>query len=244
MYSLEKLIKKLVLLKKHKKFSRMRDLYEKNTSEHHTILLRIDVEKNLSHHEKLAKTLNDNDIHATFYFHTRYNTYNVDTLKKIEELGHEIGFHHECLDRCQGDFDKAKDLFTKEVLKFREDGFDLKTICSHGELGLKKIGYKTNHDLFKQYPSLINELSLYGEVYTDIMGKWRQNYISDTFSEINKFCNKIDNIIHNKQYTQILIHPHRWHVNPLRSFFEASLDIRQAIVNKLFGVRRYKTIWD
>ncbi len=242
MYSLNKLIERLVWLKEKKKFVLMKELYESNPHLQHAILLRIDVERNLYHHERVAELLFERNIPATFYFHTRYNTYKPDVLKRIEALGHEVGFHHECLDRSRGNFEKARDLFAREVSKFREDGFNLKTVCSYGELGLKKVGYKTNHDLFKKFPELLNNLNLYGEVYTSIFNKWKPINISDTLRGNSQFFSKIQNTWDTPQLTHILVHPHWWHFNPLRSLFEVTKDIFQASSNKFIKRRSYKTV--
>ena len=243
-YSLGILLENLKSLRKNKVFICAREVISNKELPPHAIMLRFDVERNLPHHKFIAYELNQLNIPATFYFHTRKNTYDVDILKGIQDLGHEIGFHHEALDRCKGNFEQAKELFTQEVLRFQQDGFDIQTVCSHGELGLKKNGYKTNHDLFKKYPTLLKELDLKGEVYLDILGKIEQNYISDTFKASSRFYKKLHNITQDPKLTQILVHPHRWQYNLLKTLIEVNIGLSQAILNRISGHRKYITVMD
>jgi len=122
-----------------------------------TAIVRCDVERNPEHAAQVANMLRDMQIRASFYFHTRKECYDTSVLNEIRDAGHEIGYHHECLDRCAGDFESARQLFLREVQRFGQDGFALRTVCSHGESGLPKHGYKKNWELFERYPELLQQ---------------------------------------------------------------------------------------
>lgn len=47
-------------------------------------------------------------------------------------MTHEIGYHHECLAKAKGDFEKAISIFKTELKMFREFGYLIYTVCFHG----------------------------------------------------------------------------------------------------------------
>ncbi|MDD3323369.1 MAG: NAD-dependent epimerase/dehydratase family protein [Paludibacter sp.] len=73
---------------------------------------------------------------------------NVRILKQIKELGHEVTYHHDVLDSCSGNFESAIQEFEKMLNKFRQNGFDVKTVCQHGNPIKNRIGYTSNRDLY------------------------------------------------------------------------------------------------
>lgn len=203
------------------------------------ILLRFDVERDLKHHADIAKLLYQLNVVGTFYFHTRKECYNAEILKKIEGFGHEIGYHYECLDRCQGDFSKARDLFLNEVALFRRDGFKLSTVCAHGEPGIRKNLYISNGDLLKRFPNLLSDAGLVGEV-----GIWRRScphlYASDRFSRYSSFWSTLNEGRHNPEIPlMVLVHLHRWRLRVSDRIFEAGQDILQHVSNRIYHKRKY-----
>ena len=121
-----------------RQFACVRDVVDSDQVPESTAILRFDVERLLAHNLRFAQKLAHIGATATFYFHTRKACYDPEVLRQFADLGHEVGYHHECLDRCRGDFTKARDLFLAEVDIFRRDGIDLQTVCSHGEAGLPR----------------------------------------------------------------------------------------------------------
>lgn len=204
--------------------------------------LRCDVERDLEHQLQFARTISAIGIAATFYFHTRETCYERNTMREIEGLGHEIGFHHECLDRCNGDFFGARELFLREVDFFRRDGFQITTVCSHGENGIQKIGYKANCDLFKKYPNLLKEAGIQAEVF-----HWAQNkglnVIQDTLSGYSSMESFLHQNTPKAEIPHMIgIHPHRWRKSKIKSAIEITHDISIYLKNKIYGKRKYKTV--
>ena len=166
-YSLPRLMHELKKLAESKNFMLMREFLALESLSHppaDTVLLRCDVERRPKHHLKLARTLAEFGIVTSMYFLTRSQSYNADIMKTIQDMGHEVGYHYECLDRTGGDFPKARELFLREVAQFRKDGIDIKSVCRHGESGLPIRGYSDGSDLFVQYPTLLSEAGLLGNV--------------------------------------------------------------------------------
>jgi hypothetical protein len=222
-----------------RKFVLMRRVLSNSEQDSKYAVLRFDVERDIEHHLKVATELSQRGVFASMYFHTRRATYHPDFMKRIADLGHEVGYHHECLDRCGGDRAQARELFLREVEMFRRDGLDLRTATAHGESGLRKIGYRLNSDLFDTYPTLLEEAGLLGEVYQWLKSRspW---YASDTFVHYSRFWEILnENQTDLTRPMMILAHPHRWHDNTLNSWWEIGQDVWQAVRNRVRGRRSY-----
>lgn len=180
-------------------------------------------------------------IRATMYAQTRRASFEPALLNAIQDLGHEVGFHHECMDRTGGDPARARELFLREVELFRRHGIDLKTVCSHGEGGLRRSGYRSNRELFLAWPDLLDEAGIKEEVYF-----WRKRhdhgYASDTFSSYRRFWNTLDDARLTDRPMMILVHLHRWHRSPLGSALEVMRDLRQHAANRILGRRAYDVV--
>lgn len=104
--------------------------YLSNVSMLPCIVLRHDVDRCVKNALAMAKLEHKYGIQSTYYF--RYpKTFNTKVMKQIYDLGHEIGYHYEVLDKAGGDCKKAINLFKKELGIFRES-FPVKTVCMHG----------------------------------------------------------------------------------------------------------------
>jgi len=100
-----------------------------NLTEHeNVVILRHDVDKRPQNALTMAELEDSHGIKSTYYFRTTKEVYREDIIKKISNLGHEIGFHYETLVKSNGDFDKAIELFAEELKKFKEI-VSIETIC-------------------------------------------------------------------------------------------------------------------
>lgn len=68
---------------------------------------------------------------ATYYFRSMHFTSHADTIRAIAALGHEIGYHYECLTTCNGDMAAAYEDFCKNLEELRKNA-DVKAACAHG----------------------------------------------------------------------------------------------------------------
>lgn len=140
-YQLERLLTVLSDLQRIRTVVTMKDLCEKGANHSSPLMVvRCDVERDLPHALTVARQIRETGICCSMYFHTRQGCYDVTTFAAVRDLGHEVGYHHECLDRCHGNFEAARQLFLREVDRFRRDGFPLATVCGHGEGGACKAG--------------------------------------------------------------------------------------------------------
>jgi len=223
-----------------RRFLRVRDVIDQPEPPAGAVLLRFDVERALPHHLDVARQLHAAGICGTFYFHTRRGCYDPIVLKAIGDLGHEVGYHHECLDRCGGDFDRARELFLKEVQLFRGDGLELMTVCGHGEAGLPKVNYRSSWDIFERFPTLIGDAGLRGEVYL-WLHRCEPLYASDTFRSYRRFWDTLDQACATPDRPiMVLVHLHRWRRNPVTMSLEVGRDLLRQIRNRVCRKRGYK----
>lgn len=200
-------------------------------------IFRVDIERRLNKCLRLAKHLHSLGINGTFYAHTRSATYRPKVLRAMQEMGHEIAYHFECLDRVKGDFVQARDLFLREAEMFRQDGFPIRTATGHGEVGLQFVGYSLSSDLLDRYPTLMSEAGLLGGPH-DWIREAHAVSATDKFSDLRNFWGKLktDRPLH------ILTHWHRWSAIPVDSGVEVGRDLWQYAKNRAYGSRRYDVV--
>jgi len=125
-------------------------------------------------------------IHGTYYFRVVPQSYDVEIIKKIAALGHEIGHHYEDVDlvlqrqkiKVKSEKDKeelidyAYKSFCRNLEMFRQN-FDVKTICMHGS----PLSPYDNKLIWSKYD--YKELGIIGEPYFDL--DWNEfGYLTDT----------------------------------------------------------------
>lgn len=159
------------------------------------IILRHDVDRLPQNALKLAQIENSLGIQGSFYFRVVPESYDLEIMHKIAELGHEIGYHYEDVDLAvkrkkeKGkrikDFkhdeiiDLAYESFCLNLEMFRKN-FDVKTICMHGSPRSKydnKMIWSHRDAFGRKYN--YRDLGIIGEPYLDI--DWNKfGYLTDT----------------------------------------------------------------
>lgn len=100
-------------------------------------------------------------IKGVYYFRAVPESWDVWVIKKITSLGHEIGYHYECLTTCDGDLKKGILDFEKNLVALRELAA-VTTICMHGS----PMSPYDSKDLWKKYD--YKKYGIIGEPYFDI----------------------------------------------------------------------------
>ena len=67
----------------------------------YNIILRHDVDKLPQNSLRFARIQHDLGIKASYYFRAVPESWNVDIIKEISALGHEVGYHYEDIDFAQ-----------------------------------------------------------------------------------------------------------------------------------------------
>lgn len=198
-----------------------------NVSKGRLVILRHDVDRLPKNALSMAKLEHDLGLKATYYFRAKKSSFNPEIIKKIASLGHEIGYHYECLDESRGDHRQAIKIFQDHLIKLRRLA-PIKTICMHGN-PLSKFD---NRDLWQKYN--YKDYAILGEAYLSL----RDNvaYFSDTGRTWDNRYKIKDHLLHSmikkenikiktsddlirlvgsKKIDQICIlsHPERWNNN-------------------------------
>ncbi len=159
------------------------------------------------------------------------NEKNIPVLKEIQELGHELSYHHDVMDANAGDIQKALETFRQNKDNFEKNGFIIKTVCQHGNPIANRVGYTSNRDFFrsKEVCKLFPEIA---EIMVNFKEKTGVNhtYISDAgygfkiifdpeTNDIVKSDDKniklknldsVADVIKRNGATIVSTHPHRW----------------------------------
>lgn len=97
------------------------------------ICLRHDVDLKPGNSLKTAVIENELGWKATYYFRAVPESWDEDIIRQISALGHEIGYHYECLTTCNGDVDAAWGDFRSNLANLEAVvGKPVTKICMHG----------------------------------------------------------------------------------------------------------------
>lgn len=148
-----------------------------NSHQGKSAILRNDIDARIINSLTFAKILRNHNLKATFYFRVLPGLYSEKIIKKIADLGHEIGYHYEDIElayrlnkrkirsvRSNPDeqlADIAIDLFAKHLDQFRKI-VPIKTICMHGSPTFRF----DNRKLWEKYN--YRDFGILGEPYFDL----------------------------------------------------------------------------
>ena len=197
----------------------------------HFLVLKHDIENSVPRAYRLAEIEHKFGHRGSYYAHANLldDPKNVELLKKMKEMGHEISYHYDVMDSSHGDMELAKQEFEKNRKRFEELGFHITTVCQHGNPVIERIGYTSNRDFFRNksvqelYPSIadimVNYKEMYHVDYTYYSDAGRRfNLIYDPIN--NDLINSDDKNIPYETLSELLsaldsraiisTHPHRW----------------------------------
>ncbi|MDY0387133.1 MAG: hypothetical protein RBT65_08410 [Methanolobus sp.] len=198
------------------------------------IIMRHDVDRAINRSFAMAKLEYDYGIKSTYYFRYRNDTFKPDIIRKILDMGHEVGYHYEVIDKAKHDFEKAIEIFKKELDEFRLIT-NINTICMHGNplspfsnleiwdkysfenfgilgepyisIDYNKVIYFTDTGRTWSDPKILNKYFIDNKDFIDrsgINGKYKPRSIFKT--------DDIIQLIESEMFPQIclLTHPNRW----------------------------------
>jgi hypothetical protein len=139
------------LLDSNYKIYRVMDYLSEKPTEGKCVVLRHDVDFKPIYALRLAELEKEMGLRSTYYFRYVDEVFEPEIMKKIEQMGHEVGYHYETLNKCDGNIDEAYQLFLKELAILKKN-FKIKTISPHGTpldrhyssytfSGLAKLGF-------------------------------------------------------------------------------------------------------
>jgi hypothetical protein len=236
-------------------FAPIRSLAKEGPKINH-LYLKHDVECNVDNALLMAKIEKKYNIFSTYYFHDHLIFNNLNKINDIANLGHEIGYHHDCMDSNEGNFNLALSNFKSSVKKMRSLGLDISTCCPHGNPTKLRINWVSNKDLFRLYKSnYIDDVWDLSESLTLENYEFKISYISDygyDFVLINnfsnsdkissnenlKFCNYNNtfNYISSCSNPIILsLHPHRYKNNNINAFISKAIFLIAKFLYKILN---------
>lgn len=137
-----------------------------------SIILRHDVDLLPTNSLTFAKIQAAQNIKGVYYFRAVPESWDENVIKEIASLGHEIGYHYECLTTSKGDFEKGIKDFETNLTALRKLAH-VTTICMHGS----PLSRYDSKDLWGKYD--YKDFGILGEPYFDVDFK-KVFYITDT----------------------------------------------------------------
>jgi len=126
-----------------------------------SILLRHDVDLLPLNSLRFAEIQHKMDIKGSYYFRAVPESWNENIIRKISNLGHEIGYHYECLTTTDGKLQAGILDFEKNLEALRNLA-PVNTICMHGSPKSKW----DSKELWKTYK--YSDYGIIGEPYFDV----------------------------------------------------------------------------
>ncbi|MBR1765610.1 MAG: hypothetical protein IJ745_01045 [Bacteroidales bacterium] len=93
--------------------------------------IRHDVDARPAFSLRMAQIEEEMGVHSTYYFRSKHFVSYADTIRAISALGHEVGYHYECLTTCRGDIQAAYDDFCRNLDTLRNIA-PVTSACAHG----------------------------------------------------------------------------------------------------------------
>ena len=171
------------------------------------ILMRHDIDLSLKSALKIAEIENSLKIKSTYFIRTKgifdvFSGKNSAIVRKISELGHEIGIHYD------SDITVKKD-FVKEMMEIKRDIEKIikKRIFGTSLHKVKKSGIKNEINKLNFAEEYLNDLELEYDAYSDIFIR-KMKYISDSARTWREGC--MCGHIKKEDKFCILTHPIWW----------------------------------
>ncbi|MDY6791274.1 MAG: hypothetical protein SWH54_08405 [Thermodesulfobacteriota bacterium] len=231
----------------------IKEYFVKKDNEESFIILRHDVDRCPENALKMAELESALGMYATYYFRFKKKAFVPHIIKQIKDLGHEIGYHYEVMDKARGNIFQAEQIFNSELTSLRKLA-EVNTVCMHGN----PLTKWDNRSFWKHFS--YSKFSLLGEAYlsitdpdlyysTDTGRGWnRLKYnMKDIFS-----CHSISylptltttwqliDVIRSKKYKKIYlqIHPNRWSWKWLQWHIQMVEDIAANLTKVLINFYR------
>lgn len=180
----------------------------------------------------IAETEASEGLQATYYFRTVPESYDEGIIRQIVALGHDAGYHYECLTTCQGDINAALADFQLNLAKLRSV-VPIAKACAHGSPrsphnSMDLWQYQDYHTFGIEHESMLDtdfSTTLY---LTDTGRRWdgyrvsvrdkvpqyqdqwsREGLVFHTTDELIRALNNAQHPIHTRPLL-INTHPQRW----------------------------------
>ena len=219
-------------------------------SKSRTIILRHDVDARPENSLAFAKIQAELGVKGTYYFRAVPKSWNEEIIKEIHTLGHEIGYHYECLTTAKGKMDLALKDFEKNLNSLRSLA-PVHTICMHGS-PMSKYDSKDlwNYQDYEEY-DIIAEPYFdinFNEVFylTDTGRRWDgqkfsvRDKVDTNFKASFRSTNQIIEATRRGELPDKIMftfHPQRWNDDIIKWSKEKNLQSLKNIVKRVIYVK-------
>jgi hypothetical protein len=199
------------------------------------VVIKHDVETNVLKALKLAKIEKKYNIKATYYVQANLVKDNYQLLQEIQDMGHEVAYHYDVLDANSGNMKLSIKEFKSNIDLFHKYGFNIQTVCPHGNPVMIRDGWNSNKDFFRNlrvqelFPNILDivvqlssKLDCSYAYISDAGYGWKEIVnISDNDiknngdREIESF-EKLLNTLEARDNIILSTHPHRWEKNSFK----------------------------
>lgn len=145
------------------------------------IFLKHDVESRVDRALEMARIEARYRHSATYYFQGDLldSPITIAAIAEMTSLGHEVTYHYDVLDSCDGDYSAAMLEFQEYVARFAKLGCVIKTVCPHGNPTKIRKGWQSNKDFFR-HPGVRNKYPNIMDIVVDFPVLFNQGiYVSD-----------------------------------------------------------------
>lgn len=221
--------------------------------EQRSIVLRHDVDLLPYNSLRFAEIQHEAGVKGTYYFRAVPESWDEKVILAISKMGHEIGYHYECLTTCKGNMEKAMQDFEKNLKALRQLA-PVSTLCMHGS----PMSPFDSKDLWKDHD--YRNFDLIAEPYfdvdfktvfylTDTGRRWDGDKVSVRDKVENPFgltFHRTNGVIQAAQSNvlpdQIMFtfHPQRWNDNFAIWIKELLLQNVKNMIKRLFFVKKSK----
>lgn len=208
-------------------------LMDINEQKKRYIVLKHDIENTVPKAYRLAEIEYQYGHRGTYFIHAHLlnDKSNIKLLKKMQEMGHEISYHHDVMDSNKGNIDSAVKEFETNRNLFELLGFPMVTVCQHGNPVIERNGYSSNRDFFrnlsvqKRYPDISDVMVDFKEkhhtdyqYYSDAGRKFKMIYDPINNDRVNseekdvpyENLDELVEVLNINSKAIISTHPHRW----------------------------------
>jgi len=148
------------------------------------VVLRHDVDRMPARAVAMAMLESSCGVSATYFFRIRSGAFDEQAVRQVSALGHEVGYHYEELADTRGDFDRAWELFRRNLELLRAVT-PVHSIAMHG----RPFSRWDARDLWRRYD--YRTVGVKCEAYRDLdWTHWR--YFTDTGRGWNGLANLRD----------------------------------------------------
>ena len=224
--------------------------------------LKHDVEANPEKALRLAQIEAKCGHKATYYVQSYLMTEeNQQLFLAIQDLGHEVTYHHDVVDGSKGHLNDAIVIFKENLEKFKKLGFVVETVCQHGNpmTDFDNRDFFRNADIQAKFPQMADimvnfkELLRQDYVYISDVGMSfkivnnpynNSEFKKDPYTVLGDLDYVIDEINEHQGINYIISsHPHRYYQSAIVAWLKKMMfSIVRGVANVLFKIPGLKKL--